>query len=258
MQKRTLPRQANPGWTHPYGHDPFAPYLYADGGDGGDSASGDSNRDGDNGGTDGGAGGDDADDDGQAAEPEATAQTGDGGQGEDQTATIARLQKDLKAANAEAAKARTDAKQKAADEARATLAQDLMKVLDPKAAEKEKPDPAKLTAEIERATAEHRETAIELAVYKGASTHGADPGALTDSRAFLSKLGRLDPAEEGFTRKVSEAIKAAVTDNPKLKAATPPPATVAGDFGGGTGEETKGGPKTIDEIRAERRKRRAG
>lgn len=121
------------------------------------------------------------------------------------------------------------------------------------------PDPAQLQAHIEQATAAHRETAIELAVFKGASRHSADPTALTDSRAFMTKLGKLDPSADDFTKKVNEAIKQAVTDNPKLKAAGQAPASSSGDFTGGTGEPDHNSTGSdIDKIRAERRKRRAG
>ncbi|MEU2797435.1 hypothetical protein [Streptomyces sp. NPDC007117] len=58
-RKKTL-RPTGGGWAHPYGHGPFSPFLYADGGDGGGSGSGGNGGDGggsDNGGT-GGDGGD--------------------------------------------------------------------------------------------------------------------------------------------------------------------------------------------------------
>ncbi|MFD4273815.1 hypothetical protein R2B67_26235 [Streptomyces cyaneofuscatus] len=56
-RKNTL-RATGGGWAHPYGHGPFSPFLYADGGDGGGSGSGGDGGDG--GGSDnGGQGGDD-------------------------------------------------------------------------------------------------------------------------------------------------------------------------------------------------------
>src|SRR5690606_12435875 len=134
MQKRTLPRLAGAGWAHPYGHAPFAPYLYADGGDGDDSGS-DSGDSGDDTGTDdsgddAGGTGDDGPDDAAAKDdkpkPRPPAKKPDG---EDPAATIARLQKELKTANGEAAKARTSAKKAAADEARTEIVQELGKAL---------------------------------------------------------------------------------------------------------------------------------
>ncbi|WP_267244357.1 hypothetical protein [Streptomyces sp. PR69] len=265
MHKRTLARHTGrTGWTHPYGHGPFAPFLYADGGDGdgSDSNAGDSDDGADSQGDDAGAEGDDggqdeaddaAKDDRPKPKPPAR-KPADG----DPAATIARLEKQLKSANAESAKARTEAKKQAADEAKASLVQELGKALGLIKDDKDTPpDPAALKAQIESATAAHRETAIELAVYRGASKHGADPDALTDSRAFLRSIKDLDPGDEGFAKAVNAAIKQAVTDNPKLKAATAP-ARSSGDFSGGSGDGGRTGPKSIDDIRAERRKRRAG
>ncbi|MFD4740611.1 hypothetical protein ACFWNQ_25085 [Streptomyces virginiae] len=264
MSQRTLARGRQAGWAHPYRTGPFSSVFYADGGDGVGSDS--TSDDGDGGQSDdtGDETGDgqqadtksDADDTGKSAKKD----TAKGGQDEDPAVKIARLERELKSANAEAGKARTTAKQQAADEARTALVQELGKALglvkdDDKGAAP--PDPAKLTAEIERATAAHRQTATELAVFKGASKHGADPDGLTDSRAFMAKLAKLDPAGDDFTKKVNEAIKAAVADNPKLKAGQAP-ASSSGDFTGGTGEPDSTGPRSIDDIRAERRKRRTG
>lgn len=266
MQQRTLARH-RPGWSHPYAAGPFDPFLYADGGDGDDSGSGsdDTGDEGDDAGDqdDEGSGGtgDDGGQDDDAAKgekPKAPAQkAGDESPG----ATIARLQKELKAANGESAKARTTAKKAAADEARTEIVQELGKALglikdDDKDAAP--PDPAALTAKIEQATAAHRETAVELAVYRGAGKHGADPDALTDSRAFLNSIKGLDPSDDGFNKAVSAAIKKAVEDNPKLKTGSQAPDRSAGDFNGGTGDGDGSDPADIDEIRKARRKRRTG
>lgn len=256
MQKRTLPRLAGAGWAHPYGHGPFAPYLYADGGDGGDSGS-DSGDNGDDTGTDddqdddaGGTGDDDQDDDaskGDKPKPKPPVKKAD----EDPAAELERLRKELKQANGEAAKARTSAKKAAADEARSEIMKELGKVLGLVEDDDKTPDPAALKAQIESATAAHRETAVELAVYRGASKHGADPDALTDSRAFLKSIADLDPNDEGFAKAVSAAIKAAVTDNPKLKAASQAPARTSGDFSGSSEK-----PKNGNSIEAQREARR--
>ncbi|MDT0567911.1 hypothetical protein RM704_10585 [Streptomyces sp. DSM 3412] len=266
MHKRTLARQTGEiGWTHPYTTGPFGPCWYADGGDGDDSGS-DGGGSGDDSGTGdddqdedgaGGTGDDDQDDAGKDTKPKPKPPAKKDGD-EDPTATIARLQKELKTANADAAKARTTAKKNAADEARTEIVQELGKALGLIKDDKDTPpDPAALTARIEQATAAHRETAVELAVYRGAAKHGADPDALTDSRAFLASIKGLDPSDEGFAKAVQAAIKKAVDDNPKLKTAGPAPARTSSDFNGGSGGNGSG-PKTIDDIRAERRKRRAG
>ncbi|MFD5682191.1 hypothetical protein [Streptomyces bacillaris] len=268
MQQQTLARH-QPGWSHPYPVGPFGQVLYADGGDGDDSGSGndDTGDEGDDAGDQdgedtGGTGDDDGQDDdaakGEKPKPKAPAKKPTGGD-ETPDAKIARLEKELKAANGESAKARTTAKKAAADEARAEIVQELGKALGLIKDEKDTPpDPAALTAKIEQATAAHRETAVELAVYRGAGKHGADPDALTDSRAFLTSIKGLDPSDEGFGKAVSAAIKKAVEDNPKLKVGTPAPDSSAGDFGGGTGDGDGSDPTDIDEIRKARRKRRTG
>ncbi|MEU9640940.1 hypothetical protein [Streptomyces sp. NPDC048188] len=259
MQKRTLPRLAGAGWAHPYGHGPFAPYLYADGGDGDDSGSdnddsgdeGDGDQDDDAGGTgDDDTGADDGK--GQKAKPKPPAK-----KDEDPAAELERLRKELKQANGEAAKARTSAKKAAADEARSEIMKELGKVLGlVEDDDKTPPDPAKLKAQIESATAAHRETAIELAVYRGAAKHGADPDALTDSRAFLSSIKDLDPSDEGFAKDVSAAIKTAVADNPKLKAQGQAPARTSSDFSGSS--EKPASKNSIEAQREARRKARQG
>ncbi|MEU0332223.1 hypothetical protein [Streptomyces sp. NPDC006193] len=266
MQKRTLPRLAGAGWAHPYATGPFDPWLYADGGDGDDSGSGSGDSGDDGGAADddqdddaGGTGDDDASDDDAGKDdgkPKPKPQAKKDGD-EDPAAMIARLQKELKAANADAAKARTNAKKQAADEARNAIVQELGKALGLVKDDKETPpDPAALKAQIEQATAAHRETAIELAIYRSAGKHGADPDALTDSRSFLNSIKGLDPSEDGFAKKVSEAIKKAVETNPKLKAQGQAPARTAGDFSGGTGGRPK--DDSIEAHREARRKARGG
>ncbi|MFF5589724.1 hypothetical protein [Streptomyces hygroscopicus] len=264
MQKRTLARRQlhGGGWSHPYATGPFDPYLYADGGDGGDSESGGSgngddgagnDQDDDTGGTgDDGTGDDDAvKDDKPKPKPPAKKDS------EDPAAELSRLRKELKEARQEAGKARTTAKETAAQEATQKLTQEIGRLLGfVKDDTEEAPDPAKLRAEIEKASAAHRETAIELAVYRGASRHGADPDALTDSRAFLKSIADLDPGDEEFAKKVNAAIKQAVADNPKLKAASQVPARSSSDFSGSSEKSTK--PTGIDAQREARRKSRAG
>ncbi|GGJ82018.1 hypothetical protein GCM10011583_11940 [Streptomyces camponoticapitis] len=266
MQKRTLARHTGRtgGWAHPYRTGPFDPYLYADGGDGDDSDSTDDGADGDadaDGQDDAAGSGDDNQDDADKGakedkpKPKAPAQK-DGGK--DLAAENARLAKELKAANSESAKARVEAKDQAAKEARDSLAKDLANFLDPKRDEKaDPPDPEKLMAQISEERTAHRGTAIELAVFKGSSKHGADPELLADSKSFMTKLGKLDPASDDFSKKVGEAIKAAVADNPRLKAGNQAPARSSGDFNGAT-KDTGADPEDIDEIRKERRKRRSG
>ncbi|MGW8719673.1 hypothetical protein ACWGNR_10230 [Streptomyces althioticus] len=262
MSKRTLARHAGgTGWAHPYPTGPFDPVLYADGGDGDDSGSdsGDS--------ADADETADDQDDDADNSDADQDDDSSDDSQDDTKPkpkppakkatpGAQSRRDEELRKARDQAAKARVGAKE-AADKAKKELVQEIGKALGLVQDEKdEAPDPAKLQAEIERRTAAHRETAVELAVYRGASKYGADPDALTDSRAFLNSIKGLDPEDEGFAKAVQSAIKKAVEDNPKLKTQPAAPERTSSDFNGGAGSSSE--PQTIDEIRAARRKRRTG
>ncbi|MEU2443552.1 hypothetical protein ABZ588_08530 [Streptomyces althioticus] len=258
MTKRTLPRLAGAGWAHPYSTGPFDPFLYADGGDGDDSGSdnGDNGDDAadDSGDDDAGGTGDDtsADTAGKDDKPKPKPPTKKGS--EDPAAELERLRKELKQANADAAKARTNAKKAAADEARSEITKQIAKTLGLIEDDKDTPpDPKALSAEIEKAKAAHRETAVELAVFRGASKYGADAEALTDSRSFLRSIADLDPGDEEFAKKVNAAIKQAVADNPKLKAAGQAPARTSGDFSGSSEK-----PKNGNSIEAQREAFRKG
>lgn len=149
--------------------------------------------------------------------------------GEDSAATIARLEKELKAANGEAAKARTNAKQQAADDAVKQLTQQLGKALG--LVKDDAPaDPAELTQKLTAAQADARTTAVELAVYKAAGAAQADPDALLDSRTFVASLADVDPKD---SKAIAAAIATAIKDNPKLKAA---------QAAGRSGADIPGGP----------------
>ncbi|MFS4103767.1 hypothetical protein [Streptomyces sp. PD-S100-1] len=65
---------------------------------------------------------------------------------------------------------------------------------------------------------ETRQTRVELAVYKSAVKHGADPDALLDSRTFAQAVSKLDPTVSDFNAQVEKAITDAVAANSKLKA----------------------------------------
>ena len=138
---------------------------------------------------------------------------------------------------------RTNAKQAAADEARQQIAQDIAKALGLTGTDTP-PDPAELTAQVQAAQQAARQSAIELAVFRGAAAHQGDPNALLDSRTFLAKVADLDPASAEFTTQVDAAIKAAVTDNPKLKTAPAVGASTA-DHAGGSGERRVIPPQSI-------------
>ncbi|MFD6094570.1 hypothetical protein ACFWGN_20860 [Oerskovia sp. NPDC060338] len=131
----------------------------------------------------------------------------------------------------EAGDSRVNAKQSAAAEARDALLKELGLVKDGEAA----PDPAKLAQDLTAARDDARLVRVELAVFRTAGTHQADPSALLDSRAFLAKITDLDPTAADFTTKVDVAIKAAISDNPKLLAAQAAGASSV-DHAGGSGE----------------------
>jgi hypothetical protein len=156
-------------------------------------------------------------------------------------------QKIIKDANAEAAKSRTTAKENAAKEAREQLLKDLG-LLKPD----ETPDPAKLAAELgekdsrlAELAASARTQAIELAAYKAAGKHDANPAALLDSRSFLKSVGGLDPSASDFATKLDDAIKAAVESNTQLRTGQAP-RRGGGDFPGGPG--TTGRPTSLGQA----------
>ncbi|QKN87649.1 scaffolding protein [Streptomyces phage Cumberbatch] len=156
--------------------------------------------------------------------------TGTGAE-QDQAATIARLESELAAARKDAGRSRVTAKQQAADDARAQLAQEIGKAIGLVPGDTP-PDPAQLTQQLTESQAQARQTAVELAVYRTARAAGADPDALLDSRAFAASLADVDPAD---TDAVTDAIKAAVQANPKLSAAPAGPPRGGADFTGQQG-----------------------
>lgn len=151
----------------------------------------------------------------------------DGGQ--DSTVTIARLEQELAAARKEAGKSRVTAKQQAADDARAELAQQIGRALGI-VEDDTPPDPAALTQQLADEQQRARQTAVELAVYRTAREAGGDPDALLDSRAFAASIADLDPADADAVR---AAVEAAVAANPKLATAAPSgPARSGAEFTG--------------------------
>ena len=161
--------------------------------------------------------------------------------GETPEQTISRLTAELTSARQEAGKSRVNAKQAAADEARNSLVQELGRALGLIKTEGEQVDPAKLTAQLTEQQAAATGAQVQLAVFKAAAKHGADPEALLDSNTFLRSLDGLAPADAD---KIDAAIKAAVETNPKLKTA-PAAGRSGAEFAGGTGEQRKQ-PASLD------------
>lgn len=82
----------------------------------------------------------------------------------------------------------------------------------------EDPVEAAKKAAQERDTAANEAAAArrQLAVFKNANAHNADPARLLDSTSFLASIDGLDPVKDG--EKIDAAIKAAVENNQYLKA----------------------------------------
>lgn len=242
MRKKTLPRLAGSGWSHPYGYGPFSPFLYADGGGGDGSGSGSGDGSGDGGGDGSGGDGSSGDGDGSASGDGAGKDTGKGN-ADDLSATVKRLEKELADARRDAGKARTDAKKQAADDAVKALTQQLGKALG-FVKDDTPPDPKALADAIAQkdTTISEKESAIrakdvELAVWSRADKQGAKASALLDSRSFVNAISGLDPSEKGFQTALDQAIKDAVKDNPAF-AAVQSAGKSGGDLSGGTGEGT--------------------
>ncbi len=134
-------------------------------------------------------------------------------------------QKIIKESRDDAAKARVNAKQSAADEARKALAQDIGKVLglvddDTPAEDQLTPEQLKDLLQGERTSTKMART--ELAVYKAAQGGNFNASALLDSRSFLDSLKDVDPTDsEALAAKIAEAVQA----NPWLQGGTPQPQT---------------------------------
>jgi hypothetical protein len=247
MHKKTLARrafEAGAAWSHPYGHGPFSPFLYSDGGDGGGSGSGG----GDGGAGDGGAAGSGGTGDGGGS-GDGSGGTGDGkgagaggtGGADDSAATITRLEKELADARKDAGKARTDAKKQAADDAVAELTSRLGKALG-LVKEDGPPTPEQLTKALaerdEKLTAGAaalRTKDVQLAVHGRAEKGGAKATALLNSVSFLDSIKALDPAATGFGKELDDAIAKELKANPSV-ALVAPPGKSGGDLSGGTGE----------------------
>lgn len=152
------------------------------------------------------------------------------------------VQKIITDARADAGKARTTAKQQAADEARAALAQEVGKALGLVKDEGATLTPEQLQQQLADEAAARQAQAEttknlqrEHQVLLSAITAGADHKRLLDSRSFLAKVAPLDPTAEDFTTKVDAAIKTALTEDPTLKAARAAGQSSV-DHPGGSGE----------------------
>jgi hypothetical protein len=149
------------------------------------------------------------------------------------------------------AKARTNAKAQAATEAaeqaRQELAQKIGKALGlVKDGDGEQADPAQLTQQLTKMADTNKALTVELAVWKAAKKAGANAQALTDSRSFLDRIGKLDPTADDFDGRLRDAIKKAVDDNPQYREGQVPLRS-GGEFTGGPGGGAEKEPSTPGE-----------
>lgn len=150
-------------------------------------------------------------------------------------------------ARAGESKARTTAKQQAANDAKAELAQTIGKALGLVKDDKQQVDPAQLTAQLTTAQQAQRESAAELVVWRHSTDLKVDAQAVTDSRAFARAIADLDPSSKNFEADVKKAAQAAAEANPKLKAARAAGQSSV-DHAGGSGEGTQRTPKTLGQA----------
>lgn len=150
------------------------------------------------------------------------------------------VQKLIADARAEAGKARTTAKETAAQEARDELLKKLgltkdgEPVRDADALAKELADKDSKLADLTR----------EREAEKAARKHSGDVDAMLDSRAFKTSLDLLDPAADDFTKKVDALVEKTLKDNPKFKTAQAAGVS-GGNFAGGAGENGKARPTSL-------------
>ncbi|MFF2852680.1 hypothetical protein ACFVT5_41265 [Streptomyces sp. NPDC058001] len=121
--------------------------------------------------------------------------------------------------------------------------------------EKKPPTPEELTKQLTEAQTQTkasedqaRQTQVELAVYKTAGTHGGDPDALLDSRAFAGAIAQLDPTADGFDEAVGKAVKTAVESNAKLAAKAPQKQPEPTPAGGAPMDGAPGGKRQLGEA----------
>lgn len=110
----------------------------------------------------------------------------------------------------------------------------------------EKPDAAKLAADIQAKDATIRDLTIRSALTDALHTNNAKPIARA---AILGDeiLKDLDPTADDFTSKVDAAVKAYIEKNPELKAVQAAGSSSA-DHAGGSGEGASNRPKSLGDA----------
>ncbi|GAA1327584.1 hypothetical protein GCM10009592_14590 [Brachybacterium rhamnosum] len=188
----------------------------------------------------------------QQAASEAHSDT-QGGEAESVDALPAWAQREIRSLRTESAQQRT-ARATAEQDAQAAADERIQAILkaagiDTGASDE---DPVKAAATARAAAEEEAKAArLELAVYRAATTAGADPAALLDSRAFLTRAHDLDPTD---TAALTSAIRDAVQENPRLgtvQAATRSSADFTGGNGDGATSKYKPGMSIADGLAAD-------
>jgi len=175
-------------------------------------------------------------------------------EGEFDPARFEKLVENLRS-DVEAQKQKTAAAEQKAQEQQADLLKKVAAAFGLETGEEKPPTPEELTQQLTDAQARTKEfedaarqTQVELAVYKTASKHGGDPGALLDSRGFAQAIAKLDPSSDSFGADVEKAVKAAVEANPKLGVVKPTEPKPAVPAGGAPMDGAPGGKKQLGEA----------
>ncbi|SDT22512.1 hypothetical protein [Microterricola viridarii] len=114
---------------------------------------------------------------------------------------------------------------------------------------------AKDTTITEQA-ADIKASRLENALLREADKHNLDVDLATDSKTFQAKLLAINTTADDYRSQVDELVKTEVASNTKLRKVQVAPRS--GSETPPAGTPNPGGPKTIDEIREDRRKRRTG
>jgi len=124
--------------------------------------------------------------------------------------------KEFRDARREAASYRTQSREQQTQQAEAMKS--LAKAFGIDVGDDKPPDPAELQTQIEQSQRDAQQARVELAAYKAAGKHDADADALLDSRSFLAKVAKVDPAADDFDEQIDAAVRDSIESNPKLKA----------------------------------------
>ncbi|MGW6658843.1 hypothetical protein [Rhodococcus sp. NPDC055024] len=119
--------------------------------------------------------------------------------------------------NEKAAAAATEAAEKARTELLENLGKELGFI---KGDETPKPEEviAQLTTERDTTAKKLRELTEDRALRNAATTHSGDYGSLSDSKKLSKAIAELDHTADDYASQVDAAVKAAITNDPKLKA----------------------------------------